>query len=136
MNMPVGLVLLAPLSVGEMADKIAILRIKSVRIEDPAKLVHVRRELAALEQAFAPALAGAAPQLAAHLARLQDINEKLWTIEDDIRACERVGDFGETFVALARSVYLTNDERARVKLAINIAAGSAYQEQKSYSPLA
>lgn len=136
MNMPVGLVLLAPVSVGELADKIAILRIKSARIADPAKLVHVRRELDALEQIFAPAIAGAAPELAGHLQHLQEINEVLWTIEDDIRDCERAGDFGARFVALARSVYLTNDERARVKLAINLAVGSAYQEQKSYSPLA
>ena len=67
---------------------------------------------------------------------LRIVNETLWTIEDDIRSCERKGDFGAAFVALARAVYKTNDERARLKRAINVALGSRLVEEKSYQPYA
>ena len=66
--------------------------------------------------------------------RLRRVNEALWAIEDDIRECERRGDFGATFVALARAVYKTNDERAELKRAINLALGSRLLEEKSYQP--
>ncbi|MDX1485026.1 MAG: DUF6165 family protein, partial [Alphaproteobacteria bacterium] len=67
-------------------------------------------------------------------AELKAINEKLWEIEDDIRDCERHGDFGEKFIALARSVYRTNDQRVAVKRRINEALGSDLMDEKSYAP--
>ena len=68
--------------------------------------------------------------------RLKHVNESLWVIEDEIRDCERNGDFGASFVALARAVYRTNDERAEIKRAINLALGSQLIEEKSYRPYA
>jgi hypothetical protein len=65
-------------------------------------------------------------------AELKSINQKLWVVEDDIRECERRKDFGREFVSLAREVYFTNDERARVKKEINLASGSSLVEEKSY----
>jgi hypothetical protein len=118
-------------SFGEAADKLTILSIKSERLRDTAQLENVRRELALLEAAFkasAPQVAG----LGDLLAQLKAVNEKLWQIEDDIRACETRGDFGPGFIALARAVYQTNDERAQIKRAIDALLGSEIREEKSY----
>ncbi|MDP2380577.1 MAG: hypothetical protein Q8M35_08870, partial [Pseudohongiella sp.] len=99
--------LVAPISVGELFDKITILRIKSKRITDQAKLSNVNHELQVLERAAAsvPAHEG----LPAEIEALLEVNQTLWDIEDDIRACERANDFSDTFVQLARSVYIQND---------------------------
>lgn len=120
-----------PVSAGELLDKISILIIKDQRIEDPAKLANVRRELEALRPE-ADKLPGDAALHEAWLAELNQINGRLWEIEDDIRACEARQDFGASFIALARAVYRTNDERARVKREINLATGSELVEEKSY----
>lgn len=120
-----------PVSAGELIDKLTILAIKARRIADPAKLANVRRELALLEAAKAKhGLDGSAT--ARLTGELLAVNERLWDIEDDIRDCERRGDFGEAFVALARSVYRTNDRRAEIKRQINDLAGSLLVEEKSY----
>ncbi len=123
--------LLVPVSFGELLDKIAILEIKSERMADPAKLANVRRELDALVATWAlhPA---AGEDIAALRAALKAVNERLWVIEDDIRLHEKAQEFGAEFVRLARSVYVENDERARIKKQINLALGSAYVEEKSY----
>jgi hypothetical protein len=123
--------LLAPVSYGELLDKIAILQIKSERMADPAKLANVRNELSALEQAWM-AHPAAVQDIAALRARLKAVNERLWVIEDDIRIKEKAQAFDAEFIALARSVYVENDERARIKKDINLALGSAYVEEKSY----
>ncbi len=123
--------LLAPVSVGELLDKITILRIKAARIPDEAKLAHVRAELAALE-AVAAGVAPA-PGLEAAVAALQATNETLWEVEDAIRLCEARGDFGPDFVRLARAVYVTNDRRAALKREVNRLTGSALVEEKSYA---
>jgi hypothetical protein len=123
--------LLAPVSYGELLDKIAILQIKSERMADPAKLANVRNELSALEQAWM-AHPAAIQDIAALRARLKAVNERLWVIEDDIRVKEKAQEFDAGFIALARSVYVENDERARIKKDINLALGSAYVEEKSY----
>ncbi len=123
--------LLAPVSVGELLDKITILRIKAARIPDEAKLAHVRAELAALE-AVAAGVAPA-PGLEAAVAALQATNETLWEVEDAIRLCEARGDFGPEFVRLARAVYVTNDRRAQLKREVNRLTGSALVEEKSYA---
>jgi hypothetical protein len=121
-----------PVSAGELLDKIAILEIKSERIADPEKLRNVRLELARLRAARTQALPDT-PALAASSAELRAINEELWEIEDRIRDCEKSGDFGPRFIALARSVYRANDRRAAVKRRINEASGSEIVEEKSYA---
>ena len=123
--------ILAPVSYGELLDKIAILQIKSERMQDAAKLANVRKELAALE-ALWNAHPAAAVDIREALARLKAVNERLWVIEDDIRILEKQRRFDDSFVQLARSVYIENDERARIKKEINLALGSAYVEEKSY----
>ena len=120
-----------PVSFGELLDKIAILQIKSERMRDEAKLANVRHELSALEQTWMahPAVGGDIVKLRADL---KAVNERLWVIEDAIRIKERAQAFDDEFIRLARSVYIENDERARIKRNINTALGSAYVEEKSY----
>ena len=123
--------ILVPVSYGELLDKIAILQIKSERMRDEAKLANVRHELSALEQTWMahPAVGGDIVKLRGEL---KAVNERLWVIEDDIRIKERAQAFDDEFIRLARSVYIENDERARIKRNINTALGSAYVEEKSY----
>ena len=125
--------ILAPVSAGELIDKITILRVKAQRIDDPAKEANVQAELALLEATAAIELR-TSPELERLTAELTEINAALWDIEDGKRDCERRGDFGPVFVALARSVYIENDRRAAVKRRINDAAGSDIVEEKSYKP--
>lgn len=123
--------LLAPISAGELIDKITILRVKASRIAQD-KRANVRHELQLLEALAARELA--AFDLAALTEELTAINSGLWDIEDGKRDCERRGDFGPAFVALARAVYIENDRRAAVKRRINDVAGSDIVEEKSYAP--
>lgn len=118
---------------GELVDKITILRIKSERMDDPVKLKNVNLELAILEATHNDGLEPS-DKLAELTGRLKEINERLWEIEDDIRDCEAARDFGDTFIKLARAVYQTNDERARLKRDINLLLGSEIIEEKSYKP--
>lgn len=127
-----GLTPLIPVSVGELMDKIAILEIKAQQIEDPSRQANVRAELEALE-AVRSRLGLHSSRLDSLRARLAEINEALWEIEDAIRACERRADFGPAFVELARRVYRVNDERAVLKRAINELSGSTLIEEKSYA---
>lgn len=127
-----GAVLQVEVSAGELVDKITILEIKAERISDPAKLANVRRELGSLTAARREALP-ISEELDELAAELRRINERLWEIEDDIRDCERQGDFGERFVKLARSVYRTNDRRAAAKRSINDLLGSELVEEKDYA---
>ena len=122
----------APIATGELIDKITILQIKMERIPDAAKLVNVSAELALLNQRRAAALP-ADPAVTVLEARLKAVNERLWELEDEIRECERRQDFGPAFVAAARSIYRTNDQRAAVKREINLATGSGLIEEKSYA---
>ena len=124
--------ILVPVSFGELLDKIAILQIKSERMRDPAKLANVRNELEALERTWA-AHAASKQDIAELRAGLKAVNERLWVIEDDIRDKEAAQAFDAGFIELARSVYFQNDERARLKKAINLALGSSYVEEKSYA---
>ena len=121
-----------PVSPGEVLDKITILRIKSARISDPAKLGNVRRELEMLERTWHDSPYGH-HDVARDEAALQAVNERLWDIEDRIRDKERVQAFDAEFIALARSVYIENDERAAIKKRVNVALGSAIVEEKSYA---
>jgi hypothetical protein len=116
---------------GELIDKLTILEIKSQRFTDPAKLRNVGVELAALRQAHQQ---GVPPSedLRVLTAELKRVNERLWEVEDEIRLCERNGDFGPRFIELARSVYRNNDRRAALKREINELLGSKLIEEKSY----
>jgi hypothetical protein len=117
---------------GELFDKITILRIKVGRLSSPDAVRNAAHELAVLEESTAP-LAPLDPALAEAVEALTAVNAALWTIEDDIRDCERARDFGPRFVELARSVYIRNDERAKVKRRINDLLQSEIVEEKSYA---
>jgi len=117
-----------PVSWGELLDKIAILEIKSRHLHAPSARANAATELALLRQAAAPA--GNVPEL---MAALRAVNTRLWRIEDLIREHEAAGDFGAGFIALARAVYHENDERGRIKQALNQRLGSALVEEKQYS---
>jgi hypothetical protein len=123
---------LVPLSWGEVLDKITILEIKEARIADAAKRANVVAELTALRAIAAPV----SKEAALLVSQLRTINESLWEIEDRIRDKEAAALFDAEFIALARSVYHTNDERAAVKKRINLALKSELVEEKSYKPYA
>jgi len=125
--------ILVPISPGELIDKITILRIKVARITDPAKLANVKVELEALERVWQEC-GLPITQVEAEEHGLQDVNTRLWDIEDRSRDEERAQTFGAEFIALARSVYVENDERAALKKRINLALGSRIVEEKSYQP--
>ena len=123
----------APISLGELIDKITILEIKAVSITDAVKLKNVTHELNILNEKINLLLDAAGIKKLAPLKQaLKDINQELWVIEDDIRDCEYAKDFSDKFIQLARAVYVTNDQRASVKKDINIAFGSELIEEKSY----
>lgn len=123
--------LLAPISVGELLDKITILEIKAVLLLDPAQRANVRRELAALEAVRDRQLAPSS-DLERLCSELKAVNRRLWDIEDEIRAHERNGRFDARFIELARGVYRENDRRAALKRRINELTGSEIVEEKSY----
>ena len=119
-----------PISLGELVDKISILMIKKKNISDSIKLQHINKELEFLQKTLKKYISE--DEINDFLQKLVNINSKLWDIEDDIRECERKKLFDQTFIELARSVYFTNDERAKVKNDINKTFGSELVEVKSY----
>lgn len=121
------------ISYGELIDKITILEIKSARVDDADKLGNIRHELAILE-AIKESGIPASDELELLTDALRHINSRLWEIEDDIRDKERVGQFDNAFIELARAVYKTNDKRAELKRRINELLGSGLVEEKSYRP--
>jgi hypothetical protein len=124
---------LVPVSPGELLDKITILRIKSVRITDPAKVGNVRLELGLLEKTWRDS-GCAAGNISTDERALHDVNERLWDVEDRIREKEALQTFDRDFIELARAVYVYNDERAAIKKRVNLALGSRIVEEKSYKP--
>jgi len=127
--------ILVPISPGELLDKITILRIKSARIKDATKLANVRLELGLLERQWHKALPKGI-DVAGEEHSLEEVNAKLWDIEDRIRSLEAEKRFDLHFVELARAVYINNDDRAAIKKRINVKLGSALVEEKSYRPYA
>jgi hypothetical protein len=125
--------ILVPISPGELLDKITILRIKSARMSDAAKLANVRHELQLLEQTWSAAVPRGV-SLADDERALEAVNAKLWDVEDRLRDQEGERRFDAQFIELARAVYVTNDERAAIKKRINTRLGSALVEEKSYRP--
>ena len=124
--------ILAPISVGELIDKITILRIKRERIRVAPAQANIQRELDGLLEIRAHASLDV-PDLAVFEEELFRVNGRLWDVEDELRALEQNGNFGRRFVELARSVYKLNDRRSLLKRRINTVTGSAIVEEKSYS---
>jgi tRNA A37 threonylcarbamoyladenosine dehydratase len=120
-----------PVSVGELVDKITILRIKSRRIADSVKLENVNKELQQLNSVFGKLKLPV--DILPEFQRLENINNELWNVEDKIREKEKNRQFDEYFIATARLVYVLNDERASIKKEINMKVGSDLVEEKSYS---
>ena len=123
--------ILIPISPGELLDKITILEIKSERIESADKKANVNNELNMLKKVWADAVTEDT-DLVKLRDKLKSSNENLWDIEDDIRDEERARRFSERFIELARSVYVTNDQRANIKKLINQHLKSDIVEEKSY----
>lgn len=121
-----------PVSWGELIDKITILEIKEQRLSSPQAVANVRKELAVLNRAVAE-LKSAPAALNGLKQKLKTINEKLWEVEDEIRAKEAAKTFDPRFIELARAVYYNNDERGRAKREINELLKSGLVEEKQYT---
>jgi hypothetical protein len=124
--------MLVEISNGELLDKISILELKILRIEDEEKLVNIKKEFETLNPLVIELFESNDGQLQNHYLELAKINGELWDIEDWIRDCEREKRFDKEFVELARSVYITNDKRSEIKKIINILTSSGLVEEKSY----
>ena len=121
----------SPISIGELMDKISILKIKKKNITDEKKLSFINEELQLLTSTLNEAVQN--NKINEFLDKLIEVNSKLWKIEDDIRLCEKNKKFDQHFIDLARAVYITNDKRSDIKLAINNHFGSTLIEVKSYA---
>jgi len=115
-------------SIGEIVDKLSILHIKKDNITDEVKLENVNKEYVYLYEIVFSQLDISYDDYS----RLLEVNRSLWVIEDDLRDKEKVNEFDQDFIELARSVYYTNDKRAEIKKEINIKYGSLFVEEKSY----
>jgi hypothetical protein len=124
-------IILAEISAGELIDKITILEIKKIKISNKEKLNDIEKELSSLNGTMKKSIPDK-NLIKDLIVKLKEINLKLWDIEDGKRAAEKENNFGEKFVELARNVYKFNDERAKIKLAINNTLGSNIKEVKSY----
>ena len=123
--------ILAEISAGELVDKITILEIKKLKIKNKDKLSAVETELYSLNETMKKFIPNQSQILELRI-NLKNINLILWDIEDGKRQLEKKKEFGEKFIDLARKVYKFNDERAKIKLAINNTLGSNIKEVKSY----
>lgn len=123
--------ILIPVSIGELADKLTILEIKAERIDDADKRAHVQVELDGLRTLWEP-LESAQAELATLRRDLRAINERMWDVQDALRAREAAQTFDDEFVTLARAVAQRNGERIAVKNTINRLAGSRFIEEKQY----
>ena len=124
--------ILVEVSVGELLDKISILEIKKEKIESGDKLNLINNEYSMLKDQFEKNVK-TDTKINELFQSLKKINEKLWVIEDDKRMCEKKSDFGEKFIKLSRDIHFLNDERAKIKLELNIYTGSKIQEVKKYT---
>jgi hypothetical protein len=121
----------AEISVGELLDKISILEIKQKNLKDNEKIKIVNKELKSLNMTLKKDVT-MTEEIQSLYQDLKKINSMLWDIEDEKRDCERNKDFGDKFIELARSVYIENDNRAKIKNKINQLSGSNISEVKSY----
>ena len=129
--------ILVEISYGELLDKISILEIKKVKIDDSDKLEFINDELNLLkiqmDKVTKPKNFKGDEKLKKLFLSLKEINAKLWVVEDDKRMCEKNSDFGEKFIKLSRDVHFLNDERSKIKLEINNHTGSKIKEVKRYT---
>ena len=123
--------ILAEISAGELIDKITILEIKKKKISDTNKVKEVEKELLSLNSTFKELITNSS-KIQPLINNLKSVNLKLWDIENQKRLAEKNNDFGKNFIELARSVYINNDERAKIKLEINNILGSNIKEVKSH----
>ena len=123
--------ILAEISAGELIDKITILEIKKAKITNKEKLIDIEKELSSLNQTMKKFIPDES-SIKKYKNDLKEVNLKLWDIEDGKRLAEKNNDFGEKFIELARNVYKFNDERAKIKLAVNNSLRSNIKEVKSY----
>jgi len=119
----------APISIGELIDKITILEIKKNKLQN-SKLENVLKELSFLRKLMEKHQIEITDDL---FTQLKEINLKLWNIEDQIRIKEKNKEFDNIFIELARSVYFTNDKRSEIKKRINRLSNSEITEEKSYA---
>tara|TARA_B100000959_G_scaffold170629_1_gene178682 strand:- start:41 stop:430 length:390 start_codon:yes stop_codon:yes gene_type:complete len=124
--------ILVEISVGELLDKISILKIKKEKIKDPEKLKFIDDEYKVLKNQLDNNI-NSDKKLDELFESLKQINSKLWVIEDEKRMCEKNSDFGEQFVKLSRDIHFLNDDRAKIKLEINTHTGSKIKEIKQYT---
>ena len=124
--------ILVEVSIGELLDKISILDIKKDKIKDETKLEHILKEYDILKKEYDNKVKND-NKLSKLYSSLKEINSKLWVIEDEKRLCEKNSDFGDEFIKLSRDVHFLNDERAKIKLEINIHTGSKIKEIKEYT---
>ncbi len=123
--------ILVEVSVGELLDKISILEIKKDKIKDPEKLRFIEEEHIILKDQLEQNVKSD-NKLKDLFKSLKEINSKLWVIEDEKRVCEKNKDFGDNFIKLSRDVHFLNDDRAKIKLEMNIYSGSRIKEIKEY----
>jgi|SRR5579871_5328001 len=123
---------LVPISWGELFDKISILEIKIERLPSESARKNVAAQLAHLRGSRK--VLASSEELTQLESALKAVNLRLWEIEDEIRALEARKSFGEDFIRTARSVYINNDERGRIKRAIDALLGSGMAEEKAYTP--
>ena len=124
--------ILIEVSVGELLDKISILEIKKEKIKDLDKLKFINDEYLILKKQLDENIT-LNDELKKLYEELKAINTKLWDIEDNKRMCEKNSDFGKNFIKLSRDVHFLNDDRAKIKLAINDITGSKIKEIKQYT---
>ena len=124
--------ILVEISVGELLDKISILKIKKEKIKDPEKLKFIDDEYKVLKNQLDNNI-NSDKKLDELFESLKQINSKLWVIEDEKRMCEKNSDFGEKFIKLSREIHFLNDNRSKVKLEINKYSGSQIREIKQYT---
>ena len=124
--------ILVEVSVGELLDKISILEIKQEKIKDTEKLNFINEEHSILKDQLNDNVK-IDKKLTELFKSLKQINVKLWVIEDDKRQCEKEKDFTDNFIKLSRDVHFLNDDRAKIKLEINIHTGSKIKEIKEYT---
>jgi len=123
--------MLTEISAGELLDKISILEIKLDKIKDKGSLIEINKEYTSLSETKNSNIS-ITKDLENLTKQLKETNTKLWSIEDEKRMCEKNKDFGKKFIELARSVYLNNDKRAKIKSEINKLLGSNIKEIKKY----
>lgn len=118
------------ISIGEILDKYSILEIKLKEIKDKNKLINIQKEYDLLE--IYVKKIKEVHEIYNLYTNLLVVNKKLWDIEDELRNKERISDFGDEFIELARQVYITNDMRSQIKKEINLLTHSDIIEEKSY----